>query len=1550
MGMAVEDFVAHLSSSGLMPSEEVDAFRDSLPDEKKQGDAQEFARELVRQKKLTAYQATAVYQGKALSLFLGKYLVLDKLGQGGMGMVFKARHRTMQRLVAVKVLPSSATKSPENVQRFHREVQAAARLTHPNIVAAFDAGEANKTHFLVMEFVDGRDLSQLVKKQGPLPVEKAVECILQAAQGLAAAHQAGIVHRDIKPANLLLDQEGVVKILDMGLARLDDGASSGMTQTGTIMGTVDYMSPEQAMNTKNADGRSDIYSLGCSLYFLIAGKVPFQGDSLMEKLMAHREQPIPSLTAECPAAPPALDAVFQKMMAKEQTHRYQTMGEVIQALQTCLTASPVAANFGLEDLAVAPEENSALLSFLRNNSDIQQPASSPSVKSSAGDSKKTKAGGSSTLKRPASAETIAHSNMTEPKAVASVIAQKRVPRNKLIAGVSVVVVLLVGLGFWMTRTAPPALVDNAETKAAVKANATASTATKTVAAAAKSEPPPLPLFLDDLIATDVFCYPKNVLATHGKDHTGATMLWKETPLEHSLFMHPAGKEKLARVVYRLDKGYSVMRGTAGMVRRSVSPQVFHVYGDGKLIWESLPMQSKDSGKEATIDLRGIAELRLEVVSDGDTGSAHAVWIDAQLTPVRSASSAPTATPVAAQNSPSPVDVLTSPDWVWTEPVEVGAPFAGEPGESGASVTPDGLLSVITSRSLSATPHLGKEAFLLTRLSRTAPWSAPVNAGANVNQPGGAYTPRISPDGLELYFRSSRPGGQGGNDLWVATRLTRAQAFGKPVNMGSSFNSPYEESTPAISPDGLTFAFQSERESQPRILKLWISTRKTTREPFATAKPLDAQVQVPGRTSDPVFTADGLGLMLLANPDPQKRRYRLATRPNLQSPFNAVVSVETPWDDNKQMLPNCLLPDGRTLWMSWARGTQIMRTVWSVSRVRKTELSVPPAELLTSSNWEWTKPENLGPNVNSPGVDQSPTLSRDGLILMFASDREDKGKFDIWECRRKSITEPFGPAVKVAAPVNSLSTEIDPFLRPDGLTLLFASTNPSGSSGPSRGALELKMLTRTNVNATWGQMKFLGSPVNSAKNEHAPSLSEDGLTLLFQSDRDGGVGNHDLWVARRKSVSDAFGEPENLGKLINTTGREEAPFLLADGHSFLYSHVSSGQRYQIFLADLSNLSNDPKPVILPDGSASRSPALWSDGRTLFFSSWRANGLGELDLYVTRLVPVNHSGATTHSLAMIPRTANIAAAAAPVASNTTTAATKSAAPEPREPSPYEILTSPDWEWTAPENLGSPVNTSAVEDSPTISADGLVLMFHSTRSAGLGNIDLWQSTRKSIDEPFGPAVNAGPAVNSDQNDSDPYLSPDGKLLLYSSTRTGSIGSSDIWMSSRASVVDSWSPPENLGTVVNKKGSEYGPALSADELLFVLHSGRPGGLGGDDLWMSRRNSPKDPFGEAVNLGPTVNSPQIEMGGTLSADGLVLVFHRREPQPQQPSDLWMATRPNVAAAFGPAELLPAVVNSSTNEQQPALSPDGRTLYFASNRAGGKGSSDLWVTRRVKKN
>ncbi len=284
---------------------------------------------------LTNYQIDAIGQGGTQPLRVGNYDVLDRLGAGGMGTVFKARHRRMKRVVALKVLSADLCLDASFVLRFQREVETIARLSHPNIVMAYDADEAEVGHFLVMEFVDGRDLASVVESDGPMSVSGAIDCIQQAATGLAYAHGQGIIHRDIKPHNLLLARSGVLKVTDLGLARLavaPGQASSSLTKAGGLLGTTTYMPPEQASDPTQIDHRADIYALGCTLYFLLTGTPPFDGPSLMSVLIKHRESTPPSLAQTRPDVPVALDDLFQRMMAKEPGNRPQTMTEVTTAL------------------------------------------------------------------------------------------------------------------------------------------------------------------------------------------------------------------------------------------------------------------------------------------------------------------------------------------------------------------------------------------------------------------------------------------------------------------------------------------------------------------------------------------------------------------------------------------------------------------------------------------------------------------------------------------------------------------------------------------------------------------------------------------------------------------------------------------------------------------------------------------------------------------------------------------------------------------------------------------------------------------------------------------------------------------------------------------------------------------------------------------------------------------------------------------------------------------------------------------------------------------
>jgi eukaryotic-like serine/threonine-protein kinase len=296
--------------------------------------------ELVARGWLTGFQLERLITDQAASLLLGQYVLLDRLGTGGMGKVFKARHRRLERVDAVKVIRPDLLGDPEAVARFQREARAAAKLSHPNLITVYDFDRAGDVYFLAMEYIEGTDLSRLVAQQGKLPASDACEYIRQAALGLQHAHEQGLVHRDIKPENLLVvTRNNAVKVLDLGLARIEhpadaDGefATELVTEQGATMGTWDYLAPEQAEDAHRADIRSDIYSLGCTFYHLLAGQAPFAGYAGGQKLVQHRTAEPKLIEDFRPDLPFGLGAVLRKMMAKAPEDRYQTPAEVADAL------------------------------------------------------------------------------------------------------------------------------------------------------------------------------------------------------------------------------------------------------------------------------------------------------------------------------------------------------------------------------------------------------------------------------------------------------------------------------------------------------------------------------------------------------------------------------------------------------------------------------------------------------------------------------------------------------------------------------------------------------------------------------------------------------------------------------------------------------------------------------------------------------------------------------------------------------------------------------------------------------------------------------------------------------------------------------------------------------------------------------------------------------------------------------------------------------------------------------------------------------------------
>jgi serine/threonine protein kinase len=337
------EFVDLVRKSGVLDEKRLDAHLEKLragatmPTE-----AGKLAGVLVRDGLLTHFQAEQFMLGKWRRFTIGKYKVLERLGSGGMGSVYLCEHKLMRRRVAVKVLPTAKASDPSALERFYREARAAAALDHPNIVHAYDIDQDENLHFLVMEYVDGASLQELVKRSGPLSPVRAAHYIGEASLGLHHAHLSGLVHRDIKPGNILVDRTGVVKILDMGLARFFKDEEDILTKKydENVLGTADYLAPEQALDSHGVDIRADIYSMGATFYFCLTGRTPFSEGSVAQKLIWHQTRQPKPIRSTRPEVPEEMTAIIDKMMSKDPDQRYQTPLEVAEALKPWLD-SPI---------------------------------------------------------------------------------------------------------------------------------------------------------------------------------------------------------------------------------------------------------------------------------------------------------------------------------------------------------------------------------------------------------------------------------------------------------------------------------------------------------------------------------------------------------------------------------------------------------------------------------------------------------------------------------------------------------------------------------------------------------------------------------------------------------------------------------------------------------------------------------------------------------------------------------------------------------------------------------------------------------------------------------------------------------------------------------------------------------------------------------------------------------------------------------------------------------------------------------------------------------
>ncbi|HEV3121653.1 MAG TPA: serine/threonine-protein kinase [Isosphaeraceae bacterium] len=344
----LDNFVANLHKTGLLEPADLEFARAQIAGVPDSVAPVRLARTLIEKKKLTPYQARKVLSGATRGFFLGGYKILRPLGEGGMGKVYLAERLAAGLRVAIKVLPPRKAIEVEHaLKRFHRETELSQRLRHPNVARTLEVGCADGVHFMVLEYIPGDSLYNIVKQSGPMRVPDTTRFFLKVLAGLEAAHEAGLVHRDIKPSNLMITPEGDARILDLGLARAM-GEESALTRDNVVIGTLDYASPEQLSDAARADERSDLYSLGCTLYFTLAGRPPFEGGDVVNKIFKQRMEDPEPLERVARGVPASFAAIVRKLMAKDPEHRYQSVSDLRPDLARWTDPSHVRAILGAE--------------------------------------------------------------------------------------------------------------------------------------------------------------------------------------------------------------------------------------------------------------------------------------------------------------------------------------------------------------------------------------------------------------------------------------------------------------------------------------------------------------------------------------------------------------------------------------------------------------------------------------------------------------------------------------------------------------------------------------------------------------------------------------------------------------------------------------------------------------------------------------------------------------------------------------------------------------------------------------------------------------------------------------------------------------------------------------------------------------------------------------------------------------------------------------------------------------------------------------------------
>ena len=765
----------------------------------------------------------------------------------------------------------------------------------------------------------------------------------------------------------------------------------------------------------------------------------------------------------------------------------------------------------------------------------------------------------------------------------------------------------------------------------------------------------------------------------------------------------------------------------------------------------------------------------------------------------------------------------------------------------------------------------------------------LNMGEPINSQYLDASISFSSNGLEMFFCSNRPGGSGEEDIWTSRRESNQGTWNIPINLGSKINSSSKDFMVHLSPDDLTLFFTSDRNGGHGDTDIYIIERETINGTWSEPRNLGQIVNSNKNDSEPIISADGLELYF-------------------SSDRNGGYG-------------------GPDIWISKRETTQD----------------------------SWEPPVNIGPVINTSSGEYMPYISNNGLILLFSSNRTGGfGNRDIYICRRSALDQPWTKPLNLGPVINSGQADDLPYLSPDN-SILYFNSNRNGGFG-SRDIWKVPIIP--NIDFNFGKLVNLGEPINTSSIEKSPYISSDGLSLYFTSNREGSINDsEDIWISTRDSIDAPWGTPQNMGNRINSSSSDLMLLVgpVYDILSFSSDRPDRNGNFNLYTSRRDSPKNPwGEPTIFDLNNNTKNPKLnplLYLGTRLYFNSYNHNGYGSQDIWFAQRPNIQQ----------------------------------------------------DWEY--PTNEGDLININEIisnEEMPYLPLDSRFLLFVSDRPGGFGKKDIYISRRNSNNEPWGEPINLGPEVNSSEDDEYPRICMNDSILIFSSTREGGSGDSDLWqipiiqnnaftlteavkvdsiidtpsgdwgyaitsdgleqyfasnqpdglggndiyISKRTSINDAWSQPENLGQIINTDYNDAAVFISSDDLTLYFSSDRFGSM---DIWMSTRTTREDDWTTPINLGETINTPYHDGSPYLSGDSLTIYFDSNRPNPNgdNNSDIWCAKRATPDSPWNEPENLGPVINTPENEADPAITKDGISLIFASNRNGTIGNGDLWLSRRI---